>query len=246
MTLLILKLIIAHLVGDFALQPNKWIKERNKKGLKSRYLYFHAVVHFVLLFILLFSELQHYFLGIAIITVTHFLIDAAKIQLEKNTKLKAFQLFVADQLAHLIIIGTVTYIYFPFTIKYEDLFSVKSLLYGIAVLLIVWVSPVIIKIYFSRWNNALTFDDKNLKTESLKNAGMLIGILERTLIVIFININFFEGVGYLLAAKSIFRFGDLTNSKEKKLTEYILLGTLISFIIAILIGLGLKFALINL
>jgi hypothetical protein len=44
----------------------------------------------------------------------------------------------------------------------------------------------------------------------------------------------------LLAAKSIFRFGDLTNSKDKKLTKYILLRTLLSFILAIVIGLILK------
>lgn len=246
MIVFILKLIIAHLLGDFALQPTKWIKERNKKGLKSRYLYFHAAVHFGLLFLLLFNELQHYFLGIILIVVSHFLIDALKIYLENKTKLKGFTLFILDQVAHLLIIALVTYIYFPFSINYADLFSIPSLLLGIAILLVVWVSPVIIKIYFSRWDKALTFDDKNLKTESLKNAGMLIGILERTLIVIFINIDFFEGIGFLLAAKSIFRFGDLTNSKEKKLTEYILLGTLISFIIAIIIGLGLKFALLRL
>jgi hypothetical protein len=52
-----------------------------------------------------------------------------------------------------------------------------------------------------------------------------------------------EGIGYLLAAKSIFRFGDLTNSKEKKLTEYILIGTFLSFAIAVLIGFALKIAL---
>jgi hypothetical protein len=91
--------------------------------------------------------------------------------------------------------------------------------------------------FFQRWENDMNFDSK----ESLKNAGLYIGIIERIFIVVFINMNFYEGIGYLLAAKSIFRFGDLTNSKDKKLTEYILLGTLLSFILAIVIGLGLKY-----
>jgi hypothetical protein len=44
-------------------------------------------------------------------------------------------------------------------------------------------------------------------------------------------------IGFLLAAKSVFRFGDLTRAKNRKLTEYILIGTLLSFLIAIATGL---------
>ncbi len=42
--------------------------------------------------------------------------------------------------------------------------------------------------------------------------------------------------GFLIAAKSIFRFGDLSKAKDRKLTEYILIGTLLSFGIAIACG----------
>jgi len=45
-------------------------------------------------------------------------------------------------------------------------------------------------------------------------------------------------VGFLLTAKSVFRFGDLKESKDRKLTEYILIGTLLSFGIAIIVGLS--------
>ena len=60
-----------------------------------------------------------------------------------------------------------------------------------------------------------------------------IGILERVLIFVFILTNHFEAVGFLLAAKSIFRFGDLKEAQDLKLTEYVLIGTLLSFGIAI-------------
>jgi hypothetical protein len=43
-------------------------------------------------------------------------------------------------------------------------------------------------------------------------------------------------VGFILAAKSIFRFGDLTNSRDRNLTEYVLIGTLLSFGSALLAG----------
>jgi hypothetical protein len=53
----------------------------------------------------------------------------------------------------------------------------------------------------------------------------------------FILIGHFEAIGFLLAAKSIFRFGDLKEAKDRKLTEYVLIGTLLSFGVALLIGL---------
>jgi hypothetical protein len=56
------------------------------------------------------------------------------------------------------------------------------------------------------------------------------------LILTFILIDCIEGVGFLLAAKSIFRFGELSKSNEIKTTEYVLIGTLSSFTIAIIIS----------
>lgn len=70
--------------------------------------------------------------------------------------------------------------------------------------------------------------------DSLLNTGKYIGILERSFV--FVLANRWEAAGFLLAAKSMFRFGDLKESKDRKLTEYILLGTLLSFGIAIVIS----------
>ena len=46
-----------------------------------------------------------------------------------------------------------------------------------------------------------------------------------------------EGVGFLLTAKSVFRFGDLKEAKDIKTTEYVMIGTMWSFAIAIAAGL---------
>ena len=45
-----------------------------------------------------------------------------------------------------------------------------------------------------------------------------------------------DGIGFLLAAKSIFRFGEFTKPSEVKNTEYVMIGTLSSFAIAIILG----------
>ena len=78
--------------------------------------------------------------------------------------------------------------------------------------------------------------DASLK--GLPNAGKWIGYLERILILTFIFTGNIEGVGFLLAAKSVFRFGELNRAKDIKTTEYVLIGTFTSFTIAIMLGFG--------
>ena len=56
----------------------------------------------------------------------------------------------------------------------------------------------------------------------------------------FILLGSYEAIGFLMAAKSIFRFGELKDKNEIKRTEYVLLGTLMSFTIAVVVALGVK------
>lgn len=244
MLLFILKILLAHLVGDFVFQPRKWVEDRNKNGYKSKYLYFHTAIHFLLLIVLFASELQEVFGYILLIVVSHFLIDLSKIYLEQTSRFSSLGLFICDQLLHLAILAAVVLLHFPKVSFLSVIAFEKLLLYAIALLLITSVSSVALKLFFQKWSES--FKKKTRRNKSLKNAGNIIGATERLLVVLFINIGFFEGIGYLLAAKSIFRFGDLTNAKDRKLTEYILSGTLISFAIAIIIGLGLRYALMSL
>jgi hypothetical protein len=44
----------------------------------------------------------------------------------------------------------------------------------------------------------------------------------------------------MIAAKSVFRFSDLAKARQRKLTEYVLIGTLLSFGFAILTGILVK------
>ena len=76
--------------------------------------------------------------------------------------------------------------------------------------------------------------------DSLKNAGKWIGIIERFLVLTFSIIGKYEAIGFLLAAKSVFRFNELKDPKDRKRTEYILIGTFISFAISIALGIAVK------
>ena len=79
--------------------------------------------------------------------------------------------------------------------------------------------------------------EENTENDSLKNAGKYIGILERLFVFGFILLNQWQAIGLLITAKSVFRFSDLTKAKDRRLTEYILIGTLLSFGLAICMGL---------
>ena len=63
-----------------------------------------------------------------------------------------------------------------------------------------------------------------------RNAGRMIGTLERIIMVIFIAIGQYSAVGLVLTAKSIARYDRI--SKDQSFAEYYLLGTLLSTICA--------------
>ncbi len=114
----------------------------------------------------------------------------------------------------------------------KNIINEESLLLVIFALLVSSVSAIIIKIIITQWNP----ESKKENDDSLAKAGRYIGILERLFVFTFVITNHWEAIGFLLAAKSVFRFGDLTSSKDRKLTEYILIGTLLSFGFAIFLG----------
>ena len=226
---LTIKLFIAHVIGDFVLQPNSWIEDKKSKKFKSKYLYLHALVHLIsLITVLEFNG--SYWLSILIIVVSHLIIDLLKLNLEK--KINSRLLFTLDQLLHLSVIGVVVYFYNPYKIELEKIFSTESLLLIPAILIITFVSSIIMKMIMSKW--ALEEDNSE---DSLKSAGTYIGILERVFVFVFILLDQWSAIAFLIAAKSVFRFGDLSRARDRKLTEYILIGTLFSFGLAISIGL---------
>ncbi|WP_372802178.1 DUF3307 domain-containing protein [Lutibacter sp.] len=227
---LVLKLFLAHIVGDFVFQPNKWVKSKEDKKYKSPYLYWHILIHTIALLIALQFNFN-YWLGILIIVCSHYLIDLSKLNLIK--KINVRWLFLWDQLAHLVVIFGVVRIYEIYEVDVSIFYKPQLLLFIIAVLLVTIVASIVMKLIISKWEL-----DSNSNEMSLNDAGKYIGILERLFIFVFIITNNWQGIGFLLAAKSVFRFGDLSRSEDRKLTEYILIGTLLSFGLAILVGMG--------
>ena len=69
----------------------------------------------------------------------------------------------------------------------------------------------------------------------LKGISRYVGWVERFFILTLVLVGNASGIGFVLAAKSIFRFG-----KGDRFVEYVLLGTLMSFSLALAVGLGMR------
>ena len=239
MLALALKLLLAHILGDFVLQPTRWVKDKRKKGFRSLYLLAHIGVHLLALLVLLQFD-SRYFLGIAFIGITHYAIDLLKIRY--TTKKNSTSLFIADQVAHLLVLNLVLYYYTPYTINFDALYQPKVLLVLTLLFFVTYVAGILMRLILQPWQEAIEPSKKEklkVKNTSLAGAGKIIGMLERLFVFAFILLNAWSAIGFLITAKSVFRFGDLTEGKNRQLTEYVLIGTLLSFGLAI--GAGLLF-----
>ncbi|NHE57429.1 DUF3307 domain-containing protein [Cyclobacterium plantarum] len=225
--IILIKLILAHLLGDFVFQPRKWVAAKERKKMGAYQLYLHLLVHGLLLMLLVADiDFWPYALGI---TMAHGLIDLIKLYAQ-NEQSRRYWFFI-DQSGHFLTLLVAVWYYdhslFDWIFQLRD----KHWLAATIFVFLSLPSSVIIKTIISRWNPLP--DDHSA---SLDKAGQYIGILERWFVFVFIMAGRWEAIGFLVAAKSVFRFGDLRQSKDRKLTEYILIGTLLSFGLAILSG----------
>lgn len=232
--IILIKLIAAHLVGDFILQTDKMCtdKSSNNRSVRYRALAEHAVVQAALAYLFV-AQWNNWFVPLAI-GISHFLIDLVKVHFKRMT----FVGFICDQLAHYCVIIALWFLIFA-NHDYNpaaEQFSANFWLVATAYIAVLSPTSILIKsfIEYEKWLPT----DASLK--GLPNAGKWIGYLERILILTFVFTDNIEGVGFLLAAKSVFRFGELNRTKDIKTTEYVLIGTFTSFTIAILLGFGIQ------
>jgi hypothetical protein len=234
--IIIVKLLLAHLLGDFLLQPNSWVLDKESKKHKSKYLYIHTFLHGILAWLFV-GEIAFGWFAFAL-AISHGIIDFLKLQFQKKKTKRNW--FVIDQMLHLITIALIAGLYKNLTVDFT-VFDNQFWILITGILFLTKPTSILIKNIISIW----TPESKNKNDDSLENAGNYIGIFERLFVFCFILTGHFEAIGFLLAAKSIFRFGDLKEAKDRKLTEYVLIGTLLSFGLALLTGLLVQFGLLH-
>jgi Protein of unknown function (DUF3307) len=214
-------LVFAHALADFVLQSDKMAKNKHRPEVLA--------LHGVIVLATAVAATGSLHPGLLWLTAIHLAIDAVKVQLKEGLKP-----FLLDQAAHLASLAALaTWAPWLWTDGlWGDLPALSALLLVLAgAILAIHAGGCATGLLIKPFAEALPANDK---AESLPGAGRIIGQLERGLIFALILLGHPEGVGLLIAAKSILRFGAVRD--DRALSEYVIIGTLASFAWAILVG----------
>lgn len=254
-----LALLTAHLLADFPLQPEWVVKKKNKLWVLGAHA---AVVMGVTILVTGSTDPRVW----AVVGVTHAAMDFVKVHFMRKGSLPAFAL---DQAVHVAVIAGVAawcpnavadgwYAWWPTEMK---LFAYRTMAISSGVIAAVMVGGIITKLLLTGVmpvaasttvpttpatpapampSAASTVATDPQDIAGLPRGGAHIGMLERGLILTFILIGQPEGIGFMLAAKSVLRFSDRSARTH---TEYVIIGTLASFGWSILVALVTRVAL---
>jgi hypothetical protein len=228
---LLFRLIVAHLIVDFMFQMDSWLKQKSQKKWTSSWLYIHGALNGILAYT--FAGFWTAMWLPITIFISHVLLDGLK-----NTVEDTARVFLLDQLGHFIVILVCWLLLVNVEIKLIAKFliilssDIKFWILIFSYITVIWPASLCIGKITEPWRKKI----EKTSPQGLEKAGLWIGRLERVLILTFVLLKHFEAIGFLIAAKSVFRFGDIRSSDDRKEAEYFLVGTMISFIIAIILG----------
>jgi hypothetical protein len=231
-TALLIRLLIAHLIADFLLQTKTRIEQRKSKKWRSPWLYAHSFMYAALIYSATSNWDQFYWIIPAVFAI-HLVIDGVKAGFDDNVVV-----FSLDQLAHMIVLVVLWGLLASITpgaiaqVISEIWNSSKILLIVAGYLFILWPTGYFIGKLTSRLCAQIPSADR----AGLDEAGFWIGCLERLFVYSFVLIDQLAAISILIGVKSIYRLGAIRASERRKEAEYILIGTLISFAIAMAAG----------
>jgi hypothetical protein len=231
-TVWLTKLLTAHLLTDFVLQPASWVADRKQKHFASWKLYWHVLLTAAVAYLLIGWS---YWLVALVILVSHLLIDGWK-----SYRPERIRYFLTDQLLHLAVIAGCWWFSFPNEAVLGEIvhqWSGETHHWVVVAGFVFVTSPagILIGQLTHQWSGKI--DDAD---NSLANAGKWIGIAERVIVLILVLQNQYSAIGLLVTAKGIIRFGEKDRQEIK--TEYLVIGTLLSIGMAIVTGMLVKWA----
>ena len=234
-------LLAAHLVIDFLVQTRTEVERKSRLHLPTFVI--HGVEHAALAYVLVGA--WGLWLLPLLVFVAHGLIDLVKESLQRGfltTRPEAsvhirLSALILDQLAHVVSLLIITRLMQEVIPEGADL--APTVMTGVLILASGWIVTARVGGFVVGFATQPFLDELTAAAEArptsdrpargLTRGGQTIGVLERTLIFLLVVMGFETGVGFLIAAKSIFRFGELKDSQNRMEAEYIIIGTLLSF-----------------
>ncbi|MFW6154191.1 MAG: DUF3307 domain-containing protein [Planctomycetota bacterium] len=238
-------LLFAQVVGDFVLQTDA--VARAKRERKTLALLYHTVAHAVGAYVML--GLPRAWPVAVLLAAAHGLQDSLKERfLSRARPAEAAPggrgtIFAVDQGLHLLI-AAVLAAWLAWREAGTPLWSalagdafLRVLVVVTGLIVSVQVGKVLIGMltapYAARVRRA---DPPGDDADTPNDIHVVIGQVERMLVYLLVVTGNMTAVGFVVAAKSVFRFGDIAKAGPRREAEYILVGSLMSFTWAIFIG----------
>ena len=228
-------LAFGHALADFLMQTDDMVRHKTR----PRVLLLHVGIVTLVSWAALGFPREP--LLLILIGVSHFAIDWLKLRHGSQS----FGPFVIDQAAHLamIVVGATL---FPAAwagglwahAPGPFLLLPQAMALGAGFVFTVWGGDYAVRALMSE----LTPPDP----DSLPKGGRLIGRLERAMILMLVIAGQPDGIGFLIAAKSLLRFNDLAQDKDRRVSEYVIIGTLASFAWGLVAAFATRLALVTL
>jgi hypothetical protein len=247
--------LIAHVAADFIFQTAAMVNRKNQFKLSGYFRHGIAVLMTLLIF------MQGYRWGSLLLfglltTVIHLLLDLLKTWYLAHAKRGRYELgaFIADQILHVttivltwqcfdwapepLVAGFYRWLFAPklLTVLTRSSLEMETAIVQVLVVFLTYLTVCWGGVAFvAKFLGCLSFSTKKiLSGEAPQKAGSYIGLIERGLILTLVLNNSLTAVVFVFTAKSIARFNDLN---DRDFAEYYLIGTLLSTLLAVSLGL---------
>lgn len=249
-------LVLGHVAADFLLQPYRLVCAKREK---LRWMALHTGIVFASHAVFFAPFLTWPVLGVlAVVAVVHGATDWAKVRVEQALEKRERCMqekdgtarlrrhlwpFLADQTLHLaVLVSAWLLVAGPlaagpwFWLSASGADAVTAAAVVVAALLFNGMGGMVVVRGVLKDLGSLPSDGK---PGDVPKYGGAIGILERTLVFLFVLLGAWAAVGFVVAAKSIIRFGEFRDRGDHRrhFAEYFLVGTLTSLLLAVLLGL---------
>lgn len=249
----IILLIIAHLLGDFYLQPDGLVK---KKRASFKYILLHGGIYAIPFIVLFFAPVPHMaitLLWLLLALAAHILVDWLKSLVQRHRRqtveedyrkdtTASLLIFFADQLLHAGVLWLLCSGFQPDRtlglgivgwlgsgVPFLSGFSETKIGIAIIILLIIYKPVAIVNGYLLDYF-PLDAKAQKYKDSAQAKVGSIIGLLERTFVLILCFYSHIGSIGLVLTAKSIARYKQL---EKQDFAERYLFGTLFSVLEAV-------------
>lgn len=237
---------LAHLLTDFVFQTRRLVEQKRRGKLFAYSL--HGFTHYLAAVVLVGFFLSGSILSLRThavllaLMLVHLVIDLAKIQFARKALINdGVVAYVSDQVLHFLSVTLAAWLLAP-GLPFAEVAAwlargraipSKLLLVPVIYISVIFGGGYLIRVLTRPLAESIELDPPERRSDPMQNAGLYIGWLERFLLLTALLLQSPGTAGLILAAKAIARYPEF---KSEHFAEYFLIGTLLSFSIAVMGG----------